>query len=71
MDAGDVLGTVEAAERGLEIDGLNEELWRVALEAEGAAGLRGAVDNRLSEAPGRSRSTIGIGASERNAVATI
>jgi DNA-binding SARP family transcriptional activator len=37
---------LELAERGLALDGLNEGLWRLALEAEGALGLREAVDER-------------------------
>lgn len=37
---------LELAERGLAIDGLNEALCRLALEAESALGLRGAVDER-------------------------
>ncbi|MDP9226063.1 MAG: hypothetical protein M3P18_19940 [Actinomycetota bacterium] len=37
---------LELAERALALDGLNESLWRLALEAEGALGLREAVDER-------------------------
>ena len=37
---------LDAAERGLAIDGLNEGLWRLALEAESALGLREAVAER-------------------------
>jgi hypothetical protein len=32
----------------LGVEPLNEDLWRLALAAEGAAGLRGAVEARLS-----------------------
>jgi DNA-binding SARP family transcriptional activator len=46
LDAGNSAGALEAAERGLEIDEFNEELWRLALAAEGAAGLRTAVEDR-------------------------
>jgi DNA-binding SARP family transcriptional activator len=37
---------LELAERALALDGLNEGLWRLALEAERALGLREAVDER-------------------------
>lgn len=46
LGAGEPRAALEAAERGLAIDGLNEELWRLALEAEGALGLREAVAER-------------------------
>jgi DNA-binding SARP family transcriptional activator len=41
--------TLDAAERGLAIDALNEGLWRLALEAESALGLREAVVERYEE----------------------
>jgi len=34
LDAGDVRGALDAAERGLAVDVLNEGLWRLALETE-------------------------------------
>jgi DNA-binding SARP family transcriptional activator len=37
---------LELAERALALDGLHEGLWRLALEAESALGLREAVDER-------------------------
>lgn len=43
---GDAAAALAAAERGIELDDLNEELWRVALEAESVLGLRDAVVNR-------------------------
>jgi DNA-binding SARP family transcriptional activator len=46
LESGDSGGALEAAERGLEVEPLNEDLWRLALTAEGAAGLRGAVEAR-------------------------
>ncbi len=46
LDARNHVGALEAAERGLKIDEFNEELWRLALSAEGAAGLRKAVEDR-------------------------
>ena len=49
LDAGNSVGALEAAERGLEIDGFNEELWRLALASEGAAGLREAVEARYRD----------------------
>jgi DNA-binding SARP family transcriptional activator len=38
---------LELAERALALDGLNEGLWRLALKAESALGLREAVDERF------------------------
>ena len=46
LDAGDAVGALAAAERGITIDDLNEPLWRLALEAEAALGLRQAVMER-------------------------
>jgi two-component SAPR family response regulator len=37
---------LELAERALALDGLNESLWQLALEAESTLGLREAVDER-------------------------
>jgi DNA-binding SARP family transcriptional activator len=42
----DARGALEAAERGLAVDLLNEALWRVSMEAESALGLRQAVTRR-------------------------
>jgi DNA-binding SARP family transcriptional activator len=46
LEARDATGALDAAERGLEVDVLNESLWRLAMEAEGALGLREAVSDR-------------------------
>jgi DNA-binding SARP family transcriptional activator len=46
LAGGEARAALEAAERGLEVDGLNESLWRVAMEAESALGLREAVAER-------------------------
>jgi DNA-binding SARP family transcriptional activator len=46
LEAGRARASLDAAERGLEVDGLNESLWRVAMEAENALGLREAVAER-------------------------
>lgn len=43
---GDPAGALAAAERGIANDDLNEDLWRVALEAESVLGLRDAVIKR-------------------------
>jgi DNA-binding SARP family transcriptional activator len=40
---------LELAERALALDRLNESLWRLALEAESALGLREAVDERYEQ----------------------
>lgn len=49
LAAGHVTGALEIAERGLAIDRLNENLWRLALEAEAALGLREAATARYDE----------------------
>jgi DNA-binding SARP family transcriptional activator len=46
LAAGEWRAALDAAERGLAIDVLNEGLWRLALEAESALGLREAVAER-------------------------
>jgi DNA-binding SARP family transcriptional activator len=43
---GDAQASLGAAERGLALDALDEELWRLALQAEGALGLREAIEDR-------------------------
>ncbi|MGH2796570.1 MAG: AfsR/SARP family transcriptional regulator [Thermoleophilaceae bacterium] len=48
LDAGDGRGALDAAEHGLEVDALNEALWRLALAAEGRLGLREAIEERYS-----------------------
>jgi DNA-binding SARP family transcriptional activator len=44
--AGEARAALDAAERGLNVDTLNESLWRLAMEAENALGLREAVSER-------------------------
>jgi DNA-binding SARP family transcriptional activator len=46
LEGGDARGVLESAERGLAVDGLNEALRRLALEAEGELGLREAIEER-------------------------
>ena len=46
LEGGEPCEALELAERALAVDGLNEGLWRLALEAESALGLREAVDER-------------------------
>jgi DNA-binding SARP family transcriptional activator len=46
LGRGEPRRALELAERALALDGLNEDLWRLALEAESALGLREAVDDR-------------------------
>jgi len=46
LSSGEARTALDAAERALAVDGLNEGLWRLALEAESALGLREAVDDR-------------------------
>jgi DNA-binding SARP family transcriptional activator len=46
LDCGKGRAALELAERGLDVDALNESLWRLAMEAESALGLREAVVER-------------------------
>jgi DNA-binding SARP family transcriptional activator len=46
LEQGDPRAALDAAERGLEVDTLNETFWRLAMEAEHALGLREAVADR-------------------------
>jgi DNA-binding SARP family transcriptional activator len=46
LERGDPRAALDGAERGLELDTLNESLWRLAMEAEHALGLREAVADR-------------------------
>jgi DNA-binding SARP family transcriptional activator len=46
LAVGEARAALDAAERGLEVDALNESLWRLAMEAESVLGLREAVDGR-------------------------
>lgn len=46
LGAGEARAALHAAERGLGVDTLNESLWRLAMEAESALGLREAVAER-------------------------
>lgn len=46
LDVGEATSALDAAERGIALDLLNEGLWRLALEAEGVLGLREAVAER-------------------------
>ena len=49
LEGGDARDALEAAERGLTVDALNEGLWRLALEAEGDLGLREAIEARYRQ----------------------
>lgn len=46
---GESRAALEASVRGLQGDPLNERLWRTALSAEGALGMRDAVERRYEE----------------------
>lgn len=46
LEAGDARGALDAAERGLQVDLLNEAIWRLAMKAESELGLREAVEQR-------------------------
>jgi DNA-binding SARP family transcriptional activator len=49
LESGEFRAALEAAERALSFNVLNERLWRLALEAERAVGLREAVAGRYRE----------------------
>jgi two-component SAPR family response regulator len=57
LKAGEARAALDAAERGLEVDGLNESLWRLAMEAESALGLRQAVAERYERLRATARRT--------------
>jgi DNA-binding SARP family transcriptional activator len=46
LEAGEARAALDAVERGLDVDTLNESLWRLAMEAESSLGLREAVAER-------------------------
>jgi DNA-binding SARP family transcriptional activator len=46
LESGDARGSLQVAERGLAVDALDEDMWRLALEAEGGLGLREALEAR-------------------------
>jgi DNA-binding SARP family transcriptional activator len=46
LEASDPQRALQVAERGIQIDQLNESLWRLAMEADRAAGLRESVTQR-------------------------
>lgn len=46
LATGDPHGALEAAEHGLKLDSLNENLWRLAMQAENRLGLRQSVGRR-------------------------
>src|SRR5581483_8962247 len=46
LEVGEHAAALDAAERGIALDTLNEDLWRLALEAEGALGSREAITER-------------------------
>jgi transcriptional activator/GIY-YIG catalytic domain-containing protein len=46
LESGDARGSLQVAERGLGVDALDEDTWRLALEAEGELGLREALEAR-------------------------
>lgn len=49
LDDGDARGALQAAEQGLDVDGLNEGLWRLAMQAESRLGLRESVGQRYEQ----------------------
>lgn len=46
LDTAEAMGALDAAERGIALDLLNEGVWRLALEAEAKLGVREAVADR-------------------------
>jgi DNA-binding SARP family transcriptional activator len=60
LERGDARDALEAAERGLSLDVLNESLWRLALEAEGELGLREAIEARYRRLVGLLDQRLGL-----------
>jgi DNA-binding SARP family transcriptional activator len=60
LATGDARGALEAAERALAVDGLNEASWRLALEAESHLGLRDAVVQRYGHLRGLLDERLGL-----------
>lgn len=60
LDSDDARGALDVAERGLTVDLLHEGLWRLALEAEGALGLREAIDDRYQRLRGLLEERLGL-----------
>jgi two-component SAPR family response regulator len=60
LEAGEARACLGAAERGLEVDPLNESLWRLAMEAENALGLRQAVAERYERLRGLLDERLGL-----------
>lgn len=49
LERGDAHGALSLAEQGLNLDKLNEALWRLAMEAEFAIGLRDSLSRRYAD----------------------
>lgn len=49
LESGDARGALDACERGLQLETLDEGLWRLAMEAEATLGLRSALDERYEK----------------------
>jgi two-component SAPR family response regulator len=49
LAAGNPRGALDAAERGMRVDELNEALWQLAMQAEATLGLRDAVKRRYEQ----------------------
>jgi DNA-binding SARP family transcriptional activator len=49
LAAGDARGALDAAQRGLDYEPLNESLVRLAMEAEATLGLRGSIGHRYEQ----------------------
>jgi DNA-binding SARP family transcriptional activator len=49
LKARDARGALKAAEQGLDVDNLNEGLWRLAMQAESQLGLRESVGQRYEQ----------------------
>lgn len=60
LEAGEARAALDAAERGLEVDPLNESVWCLAMEAENALGLRQAVAERYERLRGLLDERLGL-----------
>lgn len=60
LEAGDARGAIDAAERGIHLDQLNEDLWRLAMQADYQLGLRDSVNNRYEQLRTLLNSELGL-----------
>lgn len=70
LEAGEARAALDTAERGLGVDALNESLWRLAIEAKGALGIREAVAERYERLRGLLDERLGLDRPRRRSTCT-